>query len=868
LNGGRKKKMITKSLLLLAMLAGSASALAPAQVSKNQTNSLANTNAETEKDYAMGVEALITKIDGKTVYEKYDKISFSYEGITTNSFRVVKNGCRAELSVDEDAKTITVNVVFIDNQGSFEIVADNHESITVYFIKQGDKYITSLASIDQAQYNADVIKNDAIISSDSSAERSDVHLSKTRLENVDLEEIDLRNFGIDRAELYKMDLDFVKENAFTLEGIFKFDDDYGVTTPLRGVKVEIHRISEDGTDTIVKTDYTNDDGKVSYTSAVVRINNGLNSVINQETAAETYYFKLFSEGTSIVIRDETYNTYVWQCSPFSAVAATKHEFSYSFTTNNAVGKGFIISQPAILAARFGTYLNNGTELRTCAIDYPGKSSGSYYVSNTINITDIDNSNYLNSRPNSYQDFDVMIHEYGHHFQRTIGHLSKSNGGVHYSHSNAEDDMHDRKNDDGTNKYTEARARNDGLYLAYGEGWATSYSLLAQKHFKDLYQDTKFFGDDRYTAANRVNVGYGNYEVCLGEGAEESITAFIWNLFDGYDANDPTGEMFEFTDDLFMTFSHNAYTFSDFLMNFEDGDPNEEMVGKMLEKLKMAPTNVTYAKPLYLNVAPTFKWTCSGGSRYYSNNEFYVEVCAYGSEGFNYQAYTTTISLDGTPKEANITVPMEDWERILSVGSEQIEVKVTGYVNRCNFLTGGYKTQTYYFDRPTQTKEAPDPITVAPQQWGFAQKYDGSALSTTITEEDVILTTTRLRTGCIEKDQIVLSAKKKKAGSAYFTIESNTPMSSVEYNVSLWSASEGIKASNSTIKVEVLDAAGNWTVDTDLWTDVTLPTNRNEMLNLTTNNTQDIYGIRFAVTAPATGSSNKGRLALRDITFNF
>ena len=66
----------------------------------------------------------------------------------------------------------------------------------------------------------------------------------------------------------------------------------------------------------------------------------------------------------------------------------------------------------------------------------------------------------------------------------------------------------------------------------------------------------------------------------------------------------------------------------------------------------------------------------------------------------------------------------------------------------------------------------------------------------------------------------------------------------------------------------LDENGDWVMDADLWNDVTLPTDRNNMLLLSTNNVGMIYGIRFDVTGPASGSSNQGRVALRNITFNF
>ena len=859
-NGGKKKKMITKSLLLLALLAGSATAFAP-NASKNVIT--VDKDVSELKMHAMGEEAFMEKIDERTVYNKHDSIVFSYAGIKTNSFVANKAGCQVALKVDKENETVTATVDFIEKEGNFELVADNHEKISVFFIKDGDKYVTSVASKEQAIYNAETITGIDGIPSNTS--RGVVELRRDDdLVEADLGKLDLLHDKINKDLLERIDRDVMIRALTGVSGTFVYTDDYGVTMPLRGVKVEVHSVL-DGEDVVVKTGYTSQTGTFSYLTARIRPILIRDDIIEVREIAPTFYFKLYSEGTSIKVVDENSNEYTWQSGTrIPSTIRKRTSVTYTFTMDDAVGKGFAITQPAIMASNFANYVNNGEDITMCTIKYPGATSGCYYSGNFINIAPRDNSNVLNSRPNPYEDYDVMGHEYGHHVQRVFG-ITHNPGGTHYSRHNAEDDFHDQMNSSGTNMYTEAQARRRGLDLAYAEGWATAYSLIAQHHFADVYQDAHFFGDARYTAANGVNVGYGNYEVCKGEGAEESVTAFIWNVFDDYDEADPNDTLC-YPDDLLMTMSHNAYTFSEFLMNFEDGDPDEVAVGKLLARLNMCPNSVAPVGNMYTNVSPTFRWNCSGGSRYYTINEFYFSVFASGQE--NTEHFGATVRVDGTPTTASVRIPLTDWTRLLATGATELEVQVTGYVDRCNIRTGGYRTEYFYFDVPTEEKDAPDPVTMTPGEWGFPQKYDGTVLTTSFVRNDVNFSTSRLRTGLIERDQVVLSAKKKNAGHAYFEITTDVAMENVEYNISLWSASEGIRPNNSTITVEVLDENGDWVMDADLWNDVTLPTDRNNMLLLSTNNIGMIYGIRFDVTGPASGSSNQGRVALRNITFNF
>ena len=638
---------------------------------------------------------------------------------------------------------------------------------------------------------------------------------------------------------------------------FTFVDDYGVTQPLQQVKVEMHA-RQGVNDFVVTSGYTNEDGSIFFNDSFDTID-----IYEQGTVL---YFKLLAEGPATRVVDASNVPYAWESDMIEDHVQGSHTFiEETFEMSSEVGKALSISQASIVASEFAKFMNYNEDITMCTIHYPN-SDGTYYnrYDNIYIAGSSISGSTLQSRPNSYADFDMICHEYGHHVQKVFR-IEQNPGGTHYSRHNAEDDFHDQKLSDGSNKYTESNARYYGIRLAYAEGWATAFSLLAQQYSKDNFIGNKFFADSRYTAYNGVDVGYGNYEVCKGEGAEESVTAFIWNLFDEDNGNDPV-ENFCYPLELFETFSHDAFTFDDFLTNFDEGDPDRTYLGQLLSKLKMSPSRIETVGTLYTNRAPTFTWDVGGGSKYYPNNEFYVYFEAH--VGFNYTTryYHTTVT--GTPETVTFTMPLEDWQAFINSGAETFTVYVSASCNRFADNTGGYITPEFTFDIPTQAKVGPDPVTMTPADWGFEQQYFNVVKTKIFDLEEVDLVTERLRTGRIESNQIVMSAKKKGAGKAYFRVTSDVPFESVSYDISLWSASEGINANNSTIILETMNAVGDWTVDTNFWSDVTLPTDRNNMITLTTNNSSAIYGIKFTVTAPSTGSSNNGRVALRNITFNF
>ena len=637
-------------------------------------------------------------------------------------------------------------------------------------------------------------------------------------------------------------------NGFTFS--FDYEDDYGNIVPIKGAKIRIReRIGAN--DILVEEGYTSDYGTYSIYD--------LFDAINPGDPARAYYFQLFAEGEGYHVTDIDEYAYIWESDEYSNPVNKVINIHKTFSTSDALGKAFSICSCVRVANKFAKYMNPTVDFGNAHIYYPGTDAGAYYSARLGGIslsTTILSGDILSRRPNVYEDFDVICHEYGHYVQDVLD-ITENPGGTHYIGYNHQDYLV-------SCNYEESMAREAGIRLAYAEGWATSFSLLAQRHFESEYAGLPFFADSSYTAYNGVNEDYATYPFSKGEGSEDSIISFIWNLFDEYSDDDPADSL-EYEDSYFMEMSESAFIFSDFLRNLKSMDYDEEAVAELLIKCGMAPTYVDIVGNYFTNVCPTFQWDCAGGSYYFPNNEFTLRFEA--ENGYQHVYYEDEVVVNDRAKTGTYVLPYNIWQQILATGAHEYTVVVEASCDYGVDNTGSYRSRTYRFVTPTGPKSGIDEVIISPEEWNFPVKYDSEEQITVLRKDGYELTTRRLRTGRIDKEQIVLSAKKKDAGLAYFEVTSKQPMKNVYYDVSLWGNSEGIKPTNSTIIVELLDEEGNWYFDNDLWT-VSLPTDRENMLSMNTNNFEDFYGIRWTVTAPATGSHNNGRLVLKDISFNF
>lgn len=268
---------------------------------------------------------------------------------------------------------------------------------------------------------------------------------------------------------------------------------------------------------------------------------------------------------------------------------------------------------------------------------------------------------------------------------------------------------------------------------------------------------------------------------------------------------------------------------------------------------------------YLDECPTFSWFISTENSNFNYSGFdLVFLNTSGQEILRKNNITTT---SGT---GQYTLTESEWADIISVYGRTYYAYIVAR-QPFSYTTGNYCSGLTGFTEPDDFNNK---VQIKPNEWGFEPQYffesnKAGHTTTTITDHGLTITTERLRCGYIENSYVILSPKRENAGLAYLELTFDQPVYSYMFGITLWSNNEGLNSSTCTAVVEVMDENGNWAVDFDLFNDLpngfsvrTQQVDRYEVAH-----PEGIYGIRFVMTAPATGDRNKGRLCIDDIVLN-
>jgi hypothetical protein len=118
-----------------------------------------------------------------------------------------------------------------------------------------------------------------------------------------------------------------------------------------------------------------------------------------------------------------------------------------------------------MAAKYTDLMNNAAPA-ALSIEFPNNSKGICYYN--------DGSRKIFVNSDSYNDWDVIQHEYGHYIQYRLG-TADSPGGIHYFQYNLYDSSLC------TTSYLN---KNNAVKLAWGEGWADYFPVSLQQYMKN------------------------------------------------------------------------------------------------------------------------------------------------------------------------------------------------------------------------------------------------------------------------------------------------------------------------------------------------------------------------------------------------
>ena len=158
------------------------------------------------------------------------------------------------------------------------------------------------------------------------------------------------------------------------------------------------------------------------------------------------------------------------------------------------------------------------------------------------------------------------------------------------------------------------------------------------------------------------------------------------------------------------------------------------------------------------------------------------------------------------------------------------------------------------------------IQIKPADWGFAEQYYYYNKNTDYYFGDgLTIHSSRKRTGFIQSKTINLSPRKIDAGYAYFSIETNKPLTKFKLDMAWWSQYE--YETDGYAYIFCKDSLGNWCQNfVNIHTDCTLS---HSFEDLATNvfylpTDDQYYGIKIQLSNNPVGDRNKGRLSLGNI----
>lgn len=624
----------------------------------------------------------------------------------------------------------------------------------------------------------------------------------------------------------------------SVSGTFMWNDEQGNTHPLIEAKV---RITIGGSWRSTET-YTDKTGhySVSYND-IWYIGSGKPMV------------HVYTENGNVKVHDGGTYEHTYEFNGNSGDWTYDYIFSPDEDKDSNLGKAMMIFQGAKNFSDYAKYLNGNNSINFCNFKFP-VIDGSYYRGGTVYLKNMKGRG--STFASTYAARDIIGHEYGHHVQSVFG-LSDNPGGNHILYRNNIDDQYD-------DRYSLENAKDRGHKLSWGEARPTYWSTIAQHNFSEDLKTINTVGDTYYSAEYfRYNVNsYPDNNGSKGDADEAAIQRILYKLasetIDDYDKF-ALGELTLWN----IIIANKPHTFSDFIEDCYNNGYNKNNIGLLLGKYNVLSNNINITNN-YFDKLPTFSWSTYMGS----NNLRFNKFDLYFENQFG-NIIIEKKNITASSNNCQITLNSDEWITINNDSSTCYNVYYVAW-QTTGRLSGGYYSEKIAINKPTSYSSSK--IQIKPNEWNLESRYyfsnetesDFSNRYSTLTKGDLTMSTDRLRCGYIENSYITLSPRRANAGRAYFEINFNKPVYSFLYSICLWSSAENL---DGMAILQTKDSSGNWSIHTDLKSDITLTYRTNSQKRYAHYNASGIYGIRFETTATATGTRNKGRLCIDDLVLS-
>lgn len=449
-----------------------------------------------------------------------------------------------------------------------------------------------------------------------------------------------------------------------ITGTITYRDRNNVSHPVRGATVEFVDIMN----AIYGSARTTSTGTFSITATI--------------TVTKTYWVRVSSDVANGWVANNINPRYTaFSASKNVAPGSTWSGVTINLTRDSLEGRAFALLDALYTVSNYYVSIRQPSWQAKLGVIYPSGDNLSYADSNgLIFIRGGDTQCGGTWCSEDAFDWDVLGHESGHIVGRAAG-MINSPGGPHDVCAHA---------------WSGGRSKTDAVGLAWSEGWATFYGLVALS--SGVPSGMPNAGGTDYDDPTGpphnagINLSYSlesNSSLCSpgGDDSEVSVSRALWDFWDS--ANDSETVSWSLTNMLGRLDPANATTFSAAWQALSSGRTMTELdsAGTILETMAFSPTSVMPMSGTVGNSPVHFAWA-PGGPPAHLNNSFTVTVRRASNLAVLASVFTGA-NTDYLPDTAT-------WATIAAAGTVTVEVSggqttapaSSGYLSHRNVLTIG------------------------------------------------------------------------------------------------------------------------------------------------------------------------------------
>ncbi len=198
-----------------------------------------------------------------------------------------------------------------------------------------------------------------------------------------------------------------------------------------------------------------------------------------------------------------------------------------------------------------------------------------------------------------------------------------------------------------------------------------------------------------------------------------------------------------------------------------------------------------------------------------------------------------------------------------IGTTYVHSKTNVETGVSIFTEKGFSVPTSGNDQVTRNIQFTwnQPFLLKQVDYGFKPQYFFYEKTQMVNTSNLSFNTTRLRCGYIENQYIILSPRRKDAGTAYLVYSFEEKIKQINVELTMWSPTEYFYTNDSSAVIQYKDESGNWITVLDLLRDITLSQDRTAPNKYTITFPNSVNEFRFYSTSTATGNRNKGRVCI-------